>query len=289
MRAAIEQGRLFDARDAAVMLETRDRLRELARNRFSAEELEQAMLAMPPRYLVAVAPEEILAHLELLKRREAAEAECRRMHASDKPGCEVAVLAQAPLPGRAGFAVTVAARHVRALFPTVTGVLALHDLSIHDADVFVWDNGVTILALRTGNPPDVLYADEVFARVDRAIRYTLAGKLFLAYRLSEKRGSFLCAPAAKGPKAPPEVVVDNRISDLYTVIDVSCDDRVGLLYDIARTLHELRLETHLAKVMTPGGRVRDVFYVRGAAGGRVEDPEQMAEIKAALFAPAARQ
>ena len=33
--------------------------------------------------------------------------------------------------------------------------------------------------------------------------------------------------------------------------------------------------------MTPAGRVRDVFYVRGA-GGRVEDPEQMAEIKAAL-------
>jgi len=67
--------------------------------------------------------------------------------------------------------------------------------------------------------------------------------------------------------------VDNRISDLFTVIDVSCDDRVGLLYDIARTLFELRLETHLAKVMTPAGRVRDVFYVRGA-GGRVEDPNR---------------
>ena len=283
VRTAIEQGRLFDARDAAVMLETRDKLRELARGRIPVEALEQAMLAMPPRYLVAVAPEDILAHLELLAQLDEAEAESRRMRVADKPGCEVAVLAQAPLPRGAGFSVTVAARHVRALFPTVTGVLALHDLSIHDADVFVWDNGVTLLALRTGNPPDVLYADEVFARVTRAIRYTLAGKLFLDYRLAQKRGSFLCPPAGKGPKSPPEVRVDNRISDLYTVIDVSCDDRVGLLYDIARTLHELRLETHLAKVMTPGGRVRDVFYVRGATGGRVEDPEQMAEIKAALL------
>ena len=117
--------------------------------------------------------------------------------------------------------------------------------------MFVWDDGVTILALRTGNPPDVLYADEVFGRVARAIRYTLAGKLFLDYRLSQKRGSYLCSPGPRGPKCPPKVRLNNRASDLYTIIDVSCDDRVGLLYDIARTLFELRLETHLAKVMDP--------------------------------------
>jgi [protein-PII] uridylyltransferase len=282
VRVAIEQGRLFDAKDAAIMRETRDRLRELARGRMAPEALERALPAMPPRYLVAVAPKDILAHLELLAELDAAEAEHRRMRTAQKGVDDAVVLTHERLPREAGFAVTVAARHVRALFPTVTGVLALHDLSIHDADVFVWDDGVTILALRTGNPPDVLYADEVFGRVSRAIRYTLAGKLFLDYRLSQKRGSYLCAPGPRGPKCPPKVHLDNRISDLYTVIDVSCDDRVGLLYDVARTLSELRLETHLAKVMTPGGRVRDVFYVRVAGGGRVEDPEQIVEIKAAL-------
>lgn len=282
VRAAIAQGRLFDARDAAIMLETRDRLRELARDRFAPEALERAVLAMPPRYLVAVSPEGILAHLGLLEALDAAEAESRRMRSSRKGEGDVVVLDQAALEDGSGFAVTVAARHVRALFATVAGVLALHDLSIHDADVFVWADGVTILTLRTGNPPDLLYADEVFARVLRAVRYTLSGKLFLDYRLSQKRGSFVCGRPLRGPKAPPEVTVDNRISDLFTVIEVACDDRVGLLYDIARTLFELHLETHLAKVMTPAGRVRDVFYVRGL-GGRVEDPEQMAEIRAALL------
>jgi len=282
VRAAIAQGRLFDTRDAAIMLETRDRLRELARDRFPPEALERTVLAMPPRYLVAVSPEDILAHLDLLTELDAAEAETRRMRSSRKGEGDVVVLHHAALEDGTGFAVTVAARHVRALFATVAGVLALHDLSIHDADVFVWDNGVTIVTLRTGNPPDVLYADEVFARVLRAIRYTLSGKLFLDYRLSQKRSAFACGQTIRGPKTPPEVTVDNRISDLYTVVEVACDDRVGLLYDIARTLFELHLETHLAKVMTPAGRVRDVFYVRGL-GGRVEDPEQMAEIKAALL------
>ena len=283
VRRVIEGGRLFDADDARIMLETRDRLREMARGRFGPEVLEQALPAMPPRYLVAEAPEAILGHLALLATLDAAEAEDRRMRPGSRGGQDVSVLTHAALPGGDGFAVTVAARNVRALFATATGVLALHDLSIRDADVFVWDSGVTILSLRTGNPPDVLYADEVFARVSRAIRYALAGKLFLAYRLARKRASFLAGAAHVGPKSPPVVLLDNRVSDLYTVLDVSCDDRVGLLYDIARTLYELRLETHLAKVMTPAGRVRDVFYVRGADGRRIEDPEQAAEIKAALL------
>ncbi|MHC1713821.1 MAG: HD domain-containing protein [Solidesulfovibrio sp.] len=283
VRQTIEGGRLFDADDARIMLETRDRLRELARGLFSPEILEQALLAMPPRYLVAEEPATILSHLKLLAELDTAEAEDRRMRPSDKAGRDVVALSHAPLAGGTGFSVTVAARNVRGLFPAVAGVLALHDLSILDADAFLWEGGVTILVLRTGNPPDVLYADEVFARVSRAVRYTLSGKLFLDYRLARKRASFLCQQAAGCPRTPPVVALDNRASDLYTVIDVSCDDRVGLLYDIVRTLHELRLETHLAKVMTPAGRVRDVFYVRNAGGRRVDDQEQMAEIQAALL------
>ncbi|EHJ49327.1 metal dependent phosphohydrolase [Solidesulfovibrio carbinoliphilus subsp. oakridgensis] len=282
VRSTIEQGRLFGASDARIMLATRDRLRDLARGRMAPEALEQALLAMPPRYLVAEEPETIMGHLALLAELDAVEAEGRRMRPGGR-GQDVAALSHEALPAADGFRVTVAARNVRALFATVAGVLALHDLSICDADVFVWDGGVTILSLTTGNPPDVLYADEVFARVSRAIRYTLSGKLFLAYRLAKKRASFLSRPPAAGPRTPPVVLLDNRASDLFTVIEVACDDRVGLLYDIARTLYELRLETHLAKVMTPAGRVRDVFYVRGADGRRVEDPEQAEEIKAALL------
>ncbi len=283
VRRAIEQGRLFDASDARVMVSTRDHLRELARGRFTPEALEQALLAMPPRYLVTQDAEAILDHLELLATLDAAEAEDRRMRPGGRGGADVVALTHAALPGGDGFAVTVAGRHVRALFPTVSGVLALHDLSIRDADVFAWDDGVVILSLRTANPPDLLYADEVFARVSRAIRYSLCGKLFLAYRLAQKRASLMTRQVPLGPKSPPVVAIDNRASDLYTVIDVSCDDRVGLLYDIARTLYELRLEMHLAKVMTPAGRVRDVFYVRGADGRRIEDLEHASEIKAALL------
>jgi [protein-PII] uridylyltransferase len=55
-----------------------------------------------------------------------------------------------------------------------------------------------------------------------------------------------------------------------------------LLFDITRTFAELRLDVHLAKVATFGGRVVDAFYVRDELGRRVDDPEIVTELGLAL-------
>ena len=72
------------------------------------------------------------------------------------------------------------------------------------------------------------------------------------------------------------VTVDNGASDFFTVIEVGAPDRIGLLYDITRTLAELQLDVHLAKVATYTDRVVDAFYVRDALGGKITSPEQIA-------------
>jgi [protein-PII] uridylyltransferase len=48
---------------------------------------------------------------------------------------------------------------------------------------------------------------------------------------------------------------------------------------VTRTLAELRLDVHLAKVATYGHRVVDVFYVRDDLGRKVDDPERIAELE----------
>jgi [protein-PII] uridylyltransferase len=80
------------------------------------------------------------------------------------------------------------------------------------------------------------------------------------------------------------VHVDNDASDFFTVIEVGAADRIGLLFDITRTLFELQLDVHVAKVATYGGRVVDAFYVRDVLGRRVEDAEHITEVHAALRA-----
>lgn len=60
---------------------------------------------------------------------------------------------------------------------------------------------------------------------------------------------------------PPEVVIDNTLSDDLTVIEVQALDRPGLLYDIASVLAQLGLDIGSAHIATFGERAVDVFYV----------------------------
>ncbi len=281
VRALIESGRLFDEHDAGRMLRARDKVRSLCGGRFSPEELEGRLENMPPRYLATVSPEDIAVHLDMLRELDAAIVEDKRMVPGGRGGRGVAMVDPRPAPG-GGYVATVAAMNVRRLFVTVAGVLALHDINIVSADVYVWDDEAAILIFRVGDPPDALYADEVWARVRRAIKYAQTGKLSLDYRLAEKRNGFLAKKAGPGGGKAPEVSVDNEASELFTLVEVGADDRIGLLYDIAGALCDLDLEVHLAKASTSGDRIRDVFYVRSWEGGKVCDRERLAELRGAL-------
>jgi [protein-PII] uridylyltransferase len=59
---------------------------------------------------------------------------------------------------------------------------------------------------------------------------------------------------------------------------------MGLLFDVTRTLAELELDVHLAKVATYGARVVDSFYVRDALGRKVEGRDRIDEVEKALRA-----
>ena len=64
-----------------------------------------------------------------------------------------------------------------------------------------------------------------------------------------------------GVVRPPEVDFENRISDRYTVIDVTVHDSVGLLYKITHSLDEMDLDIHMAIINTVANRATDAFYV----------------------------
>ena len=56
----------------------------------------------------------------------------------------------------------------------------------------------------------------------------------------------------------------------------------GLLYRLASAFAELALDVRVAKAATQGSRVIDVFYVRDAAGHKVEDDAMVEELRTAL-------
>jgi [protein-PII] uridylyltransferase len=89
--------------------------------------------------------------------------------------------------------------------------------------------------------------------------------------------------AARGPPArrimaftvEPEVIINNTISDQFTVIEVAGRDRPGLLYELTNALSNLFLDITSAHITTFGEKAVDVFYVTDLTGKKVvHEPRQ---------------
>jgi [protein-PII] uridylyltransferase len=220
---------------------------------------------MPRQYLLSVDPQRaardfhlVAAPLEALEVRTAAQAGTRP----------------------ATYGLTVVAHDRPGLLARIAGALALSGLSILTAQVFTTEDGVAVDLFEVEGAFEAEVGEERWRQFRHALRKAIEGRLSLEYRVREKRKFY---PAALAD-IPVSVEVDNAGSDFYTIIEVGGPDRIGFLFDVTRTLHELELDVRLAKVATYGGRVVDAFYVRDVLGRKVEDPEHVAEIRQAITA-----
>ena len=80
------------------------------------------------------------------------------------------------------------------------------------------------------------------------------------------------------------MLIDNKASRSYTVIEVQARDRPGLLYRITLALSKLNLMIHAARIATYGERAVDVFYVQDPLGAKIEAPRKLKAIEKRLLA-----
>ena len=80
----------------------------------------------------------------------------------------------------------------------------------------------------------------------------------------------------------PEVVIDNTISDHFTVVEVAGLDRPGFLYDVTSTLSDLSLDITSAHITTFGERAVDAFYVTDLTNKKITAPTRQSTIKERL-------
>jgi [protein-PII] uridylyltransferase len=124
--------------------------------------------------------------------------------------------------------------------------------------------------------------EEIWDKVRSDLYGVLNGKIDVE-ELVSKRKRYKPIYEKPIPRHPTRIEIDNESSDMATVIDVYTHDRVGLLYDITKTLTSLGLSIDYAKISTKVDQVADVFYVREIDGGKVFDSKKLESIKSALF------
>jgi [protein-PII] uridylyltransferase len=113
-------------------------------------------------------------------------------------------------------------------------------------------------------------------RIAETIEKLLKGEIRLGTlmeRRLEKKGRL------EAFKVAPEVLIDNTLSNQFTVIEVSGLDRPGLLFELTNSLSDLNLDITSAHITTFGEKVVDVFYVTDLTNKKITNPAREKAIR----------
>jgi [protein-PII] uridylyltransferase len=113
-------------------------------------------------------------------------------------------------------------------------------------------------------------------RITQTIDEVLQGKVRLAALMSKRK------PPERRISAfnvEPQVVINNLLSDEFTVIEATGRDRPGLLYDLTSALSDLSLDITSAHITTYGEKAVDVFYVTDLTGKKIVSEQRQQAIR----------
>ncbi len=243
-----------------------DSLREQLRGQYDEAKLQYHLDTMPSSYFYRTPVEIILEHLRLINER--GEKIFKTWYAQDpKTGYLTLTVCTTDRPG---------------LFADITGCLAANGINILKAEIYTRKDGVALDTLWISDfYPDEPPSPGKLRRFEEDLTSVLTGA-----RLTEtlfKAGSL--PHPSKRPQAlqiPTEIRFDNKASSTHTILEVITEDRLGVLYTIARTLTGLGLDIYLAKINTEANKVIDVFYVTDIKGQKITDNVYLYEIRTQL-------
>jgi [protein-PII] uridylyltransferase len=216
------------------------------------------------RYLSTTPAARIAEHMRLIERLEEEPVATELFHHRDLGSSDLVIVT----------------RDVPGLFSLIAGSLAANGINILSAQIHTRADGIAIDTFQVNDPFGEAVTEEArWRRTLQALRRVLLGEQKVDELLAARRGSRSGEDAVPGP---PKVSVDNHLSDTHTVVEVKCPDRVGLLYLITRTLAGFDLSIASARIATDIDHAFDTFYVADRHGRRIEDPDEMARVRAAL-------
>ncbi len=88
--------------------------------------------------------------------------------------------------------------------------------------------------------------------------------------------------ASEAEQPEIQVKIDNDTVANATVVDVFSSDKTGLLYKIARKIHQLQLDVTYARTISYGIQVIGIYYVTDDDGNKIRDRDRLLQIQAEL-------
>ncbi len=171
------------------------------------------------------------------------------------------------------------------LFSLIAGVMSAHSINILGAQVHTRKTGAILDVLQVNSGIGGVVDNPVkWNKVENDLVAAIEGRIDVEIMVRKQQGPSFLTNSVEKPKRPNVVEIDNEISDEYTVIDIFANDKVGLLYDITRTLKELGLYIAVSKISTKVDQAADVFYVQDIFSQKISAAEKIEKIRVTLLA-----
>jgi [protein-PII] uridylyltransferase len=262
----LEKGELATAEAVEIVEKKKTAIIATAGSKKAQNHLTALIEVMSPRYLLYMPADEIKAHIKLY----------------DRLGDNEFIWDIKPSADANTRTVTICAKDRPGLISRIAGVFTLHNIDILDVQVFTWHNTIALDIFKVKPPPDQIMEDEKWKRAEKKLVGALLDKLDLASALKKKVpvfGQF----GQHVSRKPHRIRVDNKSSSFFTIIEVFTYDFPGLLFNITDALFHGGINIWVAKIATKADQVVDVFYVWDLNGQKIDEPDRVAEIKAAIL------
>ena len=260
-----------DAGQAIELIERRVETRraaaavELAKQGVDEATVEQYFEMMPRRYFTAHAPSQIARHAQVVLAYNPEE-----------------MISTSWRQAREDFVEFIlCTRDVHGLYSNVAGVLTAHHINILGAHAYTSTSGLALEVYRLTSPKGGEEERKIaWSKVEKSLKRVLRGEVTVG-ELRKRRGSPV-GTRVSPMSLPIHVSITNDESDFYTIVDVTANDRLGLLHDLTRVLASHGCAIYISKAGSVLDQVTDAFYIKDCDGRKLHDEEAIDALRRAL-------
>lgn len=220
----------------------------------------------------------------IAENEETAAANARQMAEAEARGEKLSIVAE-PDPERGATMVTVYTADHPGLFYRLAGAVDMAGANVIDARIYTTRDGMALDNILVQDPLGGTFDDPgQLQRLETAIRDALANKHKLKERLEARP---LPRARAEAFHIEPLVLIDNKASNRYTVIEVNALDRPALLNSLTHALFQSKATIRSAHIATYGERAVDTFYLTDLFGEKILNPARLKALQKRLLKAAA--
>lgn len=167
------------------------------------------------------------------------------------------------------------------LFFRIAGAISLAGANIVGARIHTTRDGKAVDNITLQSADGGAFDEPArLERLQKSIEDTLSGRIRLADRLAAKPPT---RARAEVFTREPVILIDNKASNRYTVIEINALDRPALLFALTHALFQAKVTIHSAHIATYGERAVDVFYLTDLTGDKITNANRLKALERRLM------